>query len=303
LPAMKQTYALLRAPGSPFGESLASCLEERGAQGAVLDLEAPFHGEPVTVRPGTVIWQGIDLAGTAAVFVEKPVFAWPQPRRIAGLLRDGEMDRDLVNAEREARSLIASAIPTAGDITRLVNPPVSRHLAASPATTLDRLQEAGVEVHPWRLGLAQDDSEERLLLDVVGRDLWHEPERPLPGHFSIEPDRFTGEVLSVLVAGRNLLGGLRYENGLAWDRKEHSATVAAKEVPASVAEMAIDAVETLGLGFSAVSLIEKGDRPGLLWFEAGPDLAAWDLSLEGQVATGLADYLIAVANGDKGSSS
>ena len=43
------------------------------------------------------------------------------------------------------------------------------------------------------------------------------------------------------------------------------------------------------------------DRPGLLWFDAGPDLAAWDPALEGRVAPGLADYLIAVAAGDKGS--
>ena len=300
MPAMKQNYAILRTPGSPFGESLVSRLDERGARGTVLDLDAPLRGEPVTVRPGSVLWQEIDLVNAAAVFVERPVFPWPQPRSIAGLIRDGVPDQDKVGAEREARSLIASAIPAAAVSGRLVNPPVAAHLAASPAIALDRLESAGLAVHPWRLGPAPEDTDGRLLLDAVGRDLWHEPQRPLPGQMAIEPDRFSGEVLSVLMAGGIPLGGLRYADGRSWDAGELAAPLTVEEIPATVVELTRGAVEASGLGFAAVSVIQKGDRPGLLWFDAGPDLAEWDRLLEGRIAAGLADYLITVAAGDEG---
>ncbi len=300
LHAVNMTCAILRVPGSPFGETLACRLDERGARGVVLNLDGPMRGEPVTVRSGSVLWQGVDLIAAAAVFVERPVFPWPQPGNVTDLIRDGAPDKDRVGAEREARSLIASAIPAAAVSGRLVNPPVAAHLSASPAIGLDLIESAGLAVHPWRLGPAPEDADGRLLLDSVGRDLWHEPERPLPGHIAIEPDRFSAEVLSVLIAGGSPLGGLRHADGPSWAAGENAGQIAGEKIPADVVELACRAVETLGLGFAAVSVIQKGDRPGLLWFDAGPDLAVWDLFLEGRVAAGIADYLIAVAAGDEG---
>lgn len=298
--AVKPIYAVLRTPGSPLGESLARRLGERGGQTRLLDLDAPLRGEPVTVRPGSVIWQEVDLIAAAAVLVERPVFPWPQPQRISELIRDGAPDPERVGAEREARSLIGSALPAAAESGRLVNPPSAAHFAASPAMALDALEDGGLAVHAWRLAPAPEETGGRLFLDAAGRDLWHEPGTPSPGDMAIEPDPVPGELLSVLIAGENPLGGLRYADGEAWVAGKPVAPLAPDEIPGNAAERACEAVKSLGLGFAAVTLIGEADRPSLLWFDAGPDLAAWDRALEGRVSTGLADYLIAVAAGDEG---
>jgi hypothetical protein len=300
LRAVKPTYAVLQTPGSSVGDSLARRLEERGAAAALLDLDAPLRGEPVTVRPGSVVWQAVDLTAAAAVLVERPVFPWPQPQRLRELIRDGAPDPELVGAEREARSLIAAAIPAVAEAGRVVNPPHATHLAASPAIALDGLESAGLAVHPWRLAPAPDDAAERLLLDAAGRDLWHEPGTPPPGEMAIEPDPFDGEILSILIAGGSPLGGLRHADGPAWLAGEQVAQLPPEEIPTAAAALAGDAVKRLGLDFAAVALILAAERPGLLWLDAGPDLAAWDEALEGRVAAGLADYLIDVASGDRG---
>lgn len=297
---MNRTYALLRMPGSPLGDSLARRLGERGLRAELLDLDAPLRGEPVTVSPASVIWQGVDLAAAAAVLVERPVFAWPQPGGIGDLIRDGAVDQERASAEREARSLIASAIPAAAESGRVVNPPLAAHLAASPAIALEYLDDAGLEVHPWRLAPAPGDADGQLLLDAAGRDLFHQPGRPRAGDPALEPDPIPGAVLSVLVAGGEALGGLRHAGGAAWAAGEPAEPLAAGEIPAADGELALRAADSVGMGFAAVSVMETSGRCRVLWFDAGPDLAGWDARLDGRIAAGLADYLIAVAAGDRG---
>lgn len=299
--AVKKTiYAVLRTPGSALGVSLARRLEELGAGSALLDLDAPLRGEPVTVGAGSVAWQGVDLAEAAALLVEQPVFPWPQPQRLTELIRDGEPDRELVVAEREARSLIASAIRAAADSTRVVNPLQAVHLASSPAIALDELEAAGLGVRPWRLGPAPDETEGRLLLDAAGRDLWHEPGSPAPGDMAIVLDPIPGALLSVLVAGDEAIGGLRYRDASSWVAGSPVAPLTPDEIPAAAAASARAAVESLRIDFAAVTLVIEEARPGLVWLDAGPDLAAWDRALDGRVAVGLADYLVSVAAGGKG---
>jgi hypothetical protein len=300
LRAVTQTYALLRTPGSPFGESVARCLEARGARAALLDLDAPLRGEPVTVRARSVVWQGVDLLTAAAVLVECPAFPWPQPGRFADLIREGALDKDRLAAQREARSLIASAIPAAAESGRLVNPPIAAQLTASPAVALDSLQSAGLAVQPWSLCRASDDANERVLLDAVGRDFWHEPTRPAPGEVAIEPDRFESEVLSVFVAGEKPLGGLRYASAAAWAAGEAGEAAAPVGLPSRAVELAVGATVGLRMGFAGVSLILAGEQPRLLWFDAGPDLEMWDRLSDGRISSGLTDYLTTVASGDEG---
>jgi hypothetical protein len=294
--AVKQTFALLRTPGSPIGDSVARHLDQRGAGADLLDLDAPLRGEPVTVRPGSVVWQGVDLGSAAALLVERPVFPWPQPSRISELLRDGMPDQDRVGAQREARSLIASAIPAAAGMVRVVNPPVAAHLAASPAVALDGLEGAGLAVHPWRLAPAPDGGNGRLLLDAAGRDLWHEPGTPMPGDSAIELHPVDGVVYAVLVAGERPLAAARYPDAPSWVGGARATPIPPGELPTAAADLARNAVERLGIDLAAVAVTE---RPAVLWLDAGPDLAAWDRGAGGRVAAGLADHLIAVA-GERG---
>ena len=298
--AVTPTYAVLRTPGSLLGDSLARRLEQNGAKAALLDLDAPLRGEPVTVLPGSVVWQDVDLNAAAALLVERPIYPWPQPQRLGELLRDGAPDKDRAGAEREARSLIVSAIRAAAESTRVVNPLQAVHLASFPAIALDQLEAAGLGVRPWRLGPAPDETEGRLLLDAAGRDLWHEPGSPAPGDAAIEPDPIQGELLSVLVAGEEPLGGLRYRNASSWAAGRPDAPLGAGEIPAAAAASSRAALESLRIDFAAVTLIAEETRPGLVWFDAGPDLAAWDRALDGRVAAGLVDYLISAAAGGKG---
>jgi glutathione synthase/RimK-type ligase-like ATP-grasp enzyme len=116
---------------------------------------------------------------------------------------------------------------------------------------------------------------------------------------SITLDRVEGEVVAILMAGGMPLGARRYLDGAVWNENEHHATLDAGDIPAALVELARMAVEESEMEFAAVSVIEENDRPALLWFDAGPDLAEWDLSLNGRVAAGFADYLVAIAAGNK----
>jgi len=278
---------------------LARCLEERGCDAALLDLDAPLRAQPVTVGRDAVLWQGVDLNAAAAVLVERPVFPWPQPRCAGGLIRDGAPDQARISADRESRSLIASAILAADSRGHVVNPPGAGHLAASPLIALNGLEQAGLAVHPWRLAPAPEDAAARTLLDPAGRDLWHTPERPLPGEMAVEPAPIPGEVLSLLIAGGRPLGGLRFAGADSWLARTAVASLAPDEIPAAATERAVEAVGALGLAFAEVSLLPAGNTFRLLWFDAGADLADWDARSEGRIAPGLADLLIAVASGDR----
>lgn len=296
--AVKQTCVLLRTPGSPLGDSLGRHLEEHGLHAALLDLDAPLRGEPVTVHPDRVLWQGTDLSAAAAILVERPVFPWPQPRCIEGLIHDGVPDQDRAGAMREAWSLVASAIPAAACRGRVINPPAAAHLAASPAIALAGLGEAGLPVHPWRLAPAPDEPAGRLLLDAAGRDLAHEPGRPGPRDLAVEADPVRGDVLFVLTAGGVPLGGLRFADAAAWLERSPEAALPPERIPAAAAELSARAIAALGLAFGGVSVIPAEGAFRLLWLDAGPDLADWDARLEGRVARGLADFLIDIATGE-----
>jgi len=293
---------ILGVPGSPVAAAIARRLGERGVVAHALALDAPLRGDAVTVRPGTVLWQGRDPGRAAVVMVERPVFPWPQPQRIGELLRDGVPVPERVDAEREARSLLVSALFAVAEHAHVVNPPAAVHLAVSPAIALDRLAGRGLPVHPWRLDPAGEPSpgNPALRRDVAGRELWHEPLPPPPGEPALLLDPLPGGAFSLLVVGGGVAAGLGYSDGPSWSKDVSPAPLSADAVPTDVAELAVRACGTLGLGFAAVSVTAAPDEPRVLWVEGGPDLEAWHTRTSETVFEALADHLVSVAAGDEG---
>ncbi len=264
---------LLGRRGSPLCDRLAACLEGRGVRAAVSTLDAPRAGRPVTVDGAGVRWDGLDLTAARTLFLESPLFPWPQPLRDPGT---GLVDPAADAAEREARSLVVSAVLAAAESVRTVNPPRAAHLAASPALALDALAAAGVAVQPWRLAATPADAERAdvLVFDAAGRDYWHAPSEPAPGDPALLVERPAVSALTYLVLGDAIPG---------------------MTCPEPVATVVRAAIHTLGLTCGAVTVAPLPDGPRVVAIEPGPDLAAFDARLEGRVVPLLADALCAPA--------
>lgn len=313
---MKEKIALIRIPESSLVEEIAANLSGSHFLCRILSLDAPLEGKPVTIVDGKVSWEGVDLTRIGAVFVERPVFAWPQTR----------LPRDPVHAElsfkqwavyqREAASLVVSALSVVADAVPMINSPSTVHMAISPAIALDRLAAAGIEVHSWSLGPAPPpgDSGGGLVIDACGRDRWHEPLRPDEGEPSIMIEPFTGEVVTFLMIGDKCSGAARHGTGGEWivwhgrngasgaeepgtgaDDAVRQEVLAAPESCEEALGIAKQAIEALGLGFAAISILVGASRPEVLLVEASPDLAAWNSVLDGRAAAALADHMISVA--------
>lgn len=276
---MTRGIVLLELTGSPFGPALGAALARRGALVRRVALDAPLAGRPVTIAPGRIAWDGADLLAARALFVETPLFPWPQAPLAAR-----EFPSLSPAAEREARALALSALLAAAARVRCVNPPAARHLAAAPALALDLLGAAGVPVAPWRIAPAPADEDAPdgwIVGDVAGRVRWHEPGRPAPGEPALlaRPD---GPLAELLVCGAGVVAARREGEPI-----EPSA------VPAAVGALACRAARELELPVAEVVVACAPDGPCVLRLEAGPDLAAWDAASGGRVAEVLAGVLLA----------
>jgi hypothetical protein len=240
-------------------------------------LDAPLQGKPVSVSSTRVLWEGTDLNSAGAVFLESPLFPWPQPPLPPDDSSTREGYKRWAAFQREAKSLMVSAVSAAAGKARIVNPMKAAHLAVSPAVALDRLGSEGFTVHPWRLEPAMRNG---ALRDAAGRDLWHSPGRPPLNEPSITFDSFKGDAVSMLVIGGQSIG--------------------AGSIGTEAAALAIDAVASLGLDFAAITLLTS--PPRILFCEAGPDLAGWDRALEGRVARALAQHLVDITTNLRGDS-
>jgi hypothetical protein len=297
---MEAFIALLGVPGSPLVARVAKHLDQSKGAAHCLSLDAPFSSEPVTVAPGTVSWQGIELRQAAAVLVEQPLFPWPQPGLLAQRPQAIPPQEWLV-FEREARSLAISAIAAAAEHCPVINHPSAAHLAVSPSIALDRLAEQGVSVHPWRLAPAPDSDDSRLMIDASGRDRWHSPEPPVAGEPAlIWDDPPAGEVHSLLVVGSQVVGGQRYPSLSAWTSGAAAEPVTGSN-QAAQADLACHAAAALGLELAAVT-VTAGPSPAVILVAAGPDLAEWDTVLGGRLAPALAAHLTTIAGAKEGAS-
>ena len=299
---MKTSIALIGIPESGFADEVASSLGDDLLSCHMLSLDAPMEGKPVVVSAEGLIWEGVDLQECGAVFVERPLFSWPQTR----LPFEGEGKGLTIDEwsvfQRETAALSISALLAAADRVRLVNPPFAAHMAASPAIALEVIAGSGLPVHPWRLEPAPPPgrSESGPVLDICGRERWHFPRRPGKGGPALMLDPVPGGIAIYLVVGGGCAGTLQFPDGEAWARwneaanngeKVRTAPIADSGTAADEADMAIRAARALGLDFAAVSIREDESRPSVVYCEASPDLADWNGLLGGRAAAALADYL------------
>jgi hypothetical protein len=280
---MLRTLAYLGVEAAGFAPRFVEAARARGTVCVALSLDAPLRNQPVTVSPGEVVWEGVDLLEAGAILVECPLFPWPQPQLPDELRFEPPEPGARISPEREARSLALSAIWIASRTVPVWNPPAAAHLAASPAVALERLAGAGLPVHPWALEPAPDTAGEgRLVLDAAGRDRWHRPSRPAPGEPAIVLEPIRGEVLDLLVVG----GGPAGVRGRGW-----------QDVPEEAAALATAAALALGLQIASVSVAAAPASAEILAVEAGPDLAEWNTCLDGRLAPLLLERLEAIALG------
>lgn len=230
---MEKPVILIGIPGSTLIDEVAACLARVDFPHCTLSLDAPLEGKPVTVSPDAVFWEGVDLVRGGAIFVERPVFPWPQM-----LLPTEPFHFDLTHEEwlvfqREAGALIVSALRAAAEVSPVINRPDAAHLAVSPSIALDRLAHEGIPVHPWRLEPAPsgDGYDAGFVLDACGRDRWHSPKGPPAGEPALVLDYFPGEVVTFIVVGGTSVGALRYSSGGSW--AERYGTGGAGEVQKS----------------------------------------------------------------------
>jgi hypothetical protein len=286
--------AVFGLPGSSLGERMAERLRSQGRTCHLLSIDAPLQGLPITVLGSEVVWEGVALSEVGCALLEVPVFPWPQP--LTALEETAWRRPESGAAEREARSLLLSALLVASAGTRMVNPPQAFHLAASPAHAFDRIALGGLEVHPWRVEPAPAVPHEgRVVLDVAGRDRWHAPRTPAEGEPALVSDRIDGEVLEVLVVGEAVVGARRYAGGEAWAHAEPLDVQAGAGPAPACANRALEAAALLELDVASVSFPAAHPSPEVLAITAGPDLDAWDRHLEGAVAGSLAAYLASLA--------
>jgi len=296
---MPAPVVLLGIADSPVSERLAGLLEDADVRVKVLDLDAPLAGEPVTVRGPQVIWQGTALHEAAVLWLERPVFPWPQMLPAPCPLPDAENFNRWRTYQREARALAVAALATAAEQVTVVNPPASVHLAVAPTVALDRLARAGLPVAPWSVGPAPGpDETPSAVLDATGRDRWH-PAGPLPPdapRLALAPG--PGAVTELLVVGGEIAGARQWPDTRGWAAADPSAEP--DPIPAPPADLARRATIALDLEVLQIACRTDGEESAVLLADAAPDLAAWDSHLAGAPAAILARRLAALAGANQG---
>ena len=289
---MEQTIALIGIPGSILADEIAACLSGDSFSHQILSLDAPFEGKPLTIGRGVVSWEGVDLLGAGAIFVERSVFPWPQTRYSAEYEESGLTQAQWAFYQRESASLLISALHLASTERPMINPPSAAHLAISPSIALDLLEREGITVHPWRMEPAAEGeiSAGRISIDACGRDRWHTPGPPVTGEQALTIEPFEGAVTAFMVVGGRIAGAVRFPGPDSWALGQE-AKVVGTEIGA--ADLAIRSAAILGLDFAAISVRE--DQGRVLFAEASPDLEQWNRILEGRVAELLAEHLISLA--------
>ena len=295
---MHGPVVILGDAASPLPAIIEAEMRRRGASARVLSLTAPLEAGRVSILPDAVVWEDVDLTRAGAVLVERPLFAWSQPHGVERLIEDGVPSRRLVTAEREACSLALSAMFIASGVARTVNPPSAARLAVAPAMALHQLAQGGLPVHRWRIEPAPEG--DRLVIDSVGRDLWFEPERPPAGEPALTFDPAPGEVDSLFVVGKHLVGGMRFGDAASWASGNRGEPLDEQDLAPRLAEVALQVAVVLEVDIVVVSALVRADEPAILLADTAPDLAEWNVALGGRLASTLADHLIEAATGREG---
>lgn len=293
---MTPPVVLLGLPDSPLGPRLADLLTAQGWTTQLLDLDATLNGEPVTVRGDTVVWQGCPLHEAAAIWLEQPLFPWPQMLPAPCPLPDVENFERWRTYQREARALAASALAVAGDHVPVINPLVSAHLAVTPTAVFDLLAAADLPVHPWRIGAPPGPSD--LVLDATGHERWH-PAAPLPDDAPrLVIDSVDGPVTDMLIVDDAVVGARAWADGLTWAAASQAPVGA--DAGGDLMDLGRRVITVLGLEVTQVTCAGTMEGPVVLRANAAPRLAAWDDLLNGAVATALARRLADLAAATRG---
>jgi hypothetical protein len=295
LTLMSDPILILAENGSPFCRRLSAAISSRGADCQVRSLDAAFESGPVALGDGEVTWEGVNLKGTAAIFLERPLFSWPQPARQGSF--DGPRELGARALEREARSLTISALLAAESSRPVVNRMAAGFMCSSRAAALVELEAAGLAVHPWRVMPAprEGGGEDGIVVDLVGGERWHRPIRPPEGHHALMLEPLTGEVFGLLVVGGEVAGGRRYPSAAAWSAGRGGETAPAGRVSPDASALGVRAAAHLDLEIAEIWVGGGDGGCRVLLVEAGPDLAGWDTELKGEASGRIADRLIAVA--------
>jgi hypothetical protein len=292
---MNRPVVLLARAESLLAASVAELLTANNFPTLILDIDAPVNGEPVTVRDDHVRWQGHDLGAAAALWIEDPIFPWPQMIPSPCPLPDVANFERWRHYQREARALAVAALAAAGATAPVLNPVGSAHLAVSLTAALDHLAAAAVPVHPWRVtggAIAPDE----LAVDAVGSDRWHRPAAVPAGSARLCFAPVPGTVTELLLIGGDVAATRRWAQAAdwAWCPARTEPTVAT-EAAAPLAELGRRCAAALELEILQVACVENATGPAVLRADAAPDLAAWDAQAAGAVAAALARRLAALA--------
>jgi hypothetical protein len=267
--------ALFRSGRSTFVDRLAGLL---GPDARVLDLHAAQRGDgTLAIGDDVLDWQGCDLGRARVLFLEEPVFAWPQP------WLEGEVADESAHP-RTARALAHSALLAAARAARAVNPLEAGELAAEPLLALDRLARAGLPVAPWELCARPAREPAGPWRDPAGRVAGYRRAAPEAGELAWRTTADCAEPWSCLVVGEALAGAARRS-------EDHGGALGPEQVPRETAELALRAARTLGLDLLEVRIGRIADGPALTEVLAGPDLEAWASRLGGALERALAEHL------------
>ncbi len=249
----------------------------------MLDLDSALQGASLTIDDERVLWNGFELLSAQAVLLERPVFAWPQPGvGAAGLAPQ---------AAREGRSLIVSALHTVARSVRMLDPPESADVAVAPLIALDRCADLGLAVQPWELVAQRPNEDGRAWFDPAGGDHWLASAAPAVGEPAWSPQPFTGEVLSVLTIGAEVVGARRFSDAAAWNAGKPEERIAPGELTASDRDTALAAQRALGLSWLQTDLVQL-PHTAILRLHPGVDLGPWEHDMEGGPSTALVKLLL-----------
>lgn len=217
----------------------------------------PSTASPLVVDGGEVTWGGVRFLPGTTLFVESPLYPWPQPApptaRDVGVPAEEERERSL--RARDARALVVSAVRILARDCRVLNDPViAADLSASPALALERLACAGLAVRPWLL--TSGDGEPAV--DLAGN----------PVDVSL------------------VMGG----DVVAHERRDTFTAPGTTTRPTGAqAAFAIAATRALALDVAVVHQTHEA----VARVEAAPDLDAWDRRSDGRLSRALAFLLTA----------
>jgi len=300
---MSHPIVILQERDSAFAARLARAIASGGTDCLLRSLDAPFVGGAVRVDDEHLVWEGTNLREVGAIFLERPLFPWPQPASL-GTLAVPREDRARV-VDRQARSLAISALMTAASSRPVVNRPESGALAASRAIALAELEAANVPVCPWSVisAPAVTHESEALFVDLIGRERWHRPSRPPAGDPCLSLGTAPGHVLALILVGGEPAGAVRYASAARWSMGEGGGPVAPEGIPKEAASTAARAAAALKLEIAEISVINGPSGPQVLLVEPGPDLDAWDTIFAGGLAARIARRLVEIAESEGGGNS